>query len=182
MADETKAPNKIQALEQQLAEMRALLAQMQAGQAGNEAVRLLAERSAPVNNPNYNETSVFTYPEGERVRPKPTLRRDTFFCGMRQRNEELTPQEIDLFNAVDSTRRITGKNYGDWTAEVRRNGTSEELHVNVPAGSVDARMELPSLSAILSELLTGEVQKSAAEVQAELLAKVAELERRLAVA
>ena len=171
-------PTEIETLKAQIAQLQAMVIAQGAQQAGSDAVKLLAERSAPKENPNYVMVSPFA-PAGVE---KQTLSRPTFFCGARQREDELTPDEVALFNAITSDREVHGKMYGSWTAEVRRNGTQEELHVNVPAGSVDARMSLPSLLAVLGELVTGTVVKSPAEVQAELLAKVAELERRLAVA
>ncbi len=172
-------PTELEQMRKQLADMQSLVLALQAGSVGHEAVKVLADRSAPKENPNWTLVSPFTYPAGSN-KVKATLRRPTFFCGARQREDELTPEEVDLFNAITETRRVTGKSYGDWIAEIRRNGTAEELYVDVPAGSVDARMDLPSLKAILGEILTGTVQKSAAEVQADLLAKVAELERRIA--
>lgn len=181
MADMTTRNDRIAQLEAQIA---ALMAQVQASQAqqiGAEAVRVLAERSAPVNNPNYNPISPFTYPEGERVRPKPKLRRATYFCGARQRDDELTPEEIDLFNSFTESRSLP-KPYGTWSARLTRNGTQEELHVDVPVGSVDARMNLPGLLAILGELLTGDVQRSERDLIAQLQAEVAALKRQHAAA
>lgn len=180
MAEAPKV-DRISQLEQQIAALTAQLARQSSADMGVEAVRLLAERSAPINNPNYNEVSPFTYPEGEKGRAKPKLSRDTFFCGARQRDEELTPQEIDLFNAFTSSRSLP-KPYGSWTARLTRNGTAEELHVDVPAGSVDARMSLPSLAAILGELLTGDVQLSQQDLVAQLRAEVEELKRSVAAA
>ncbi len=160
-------------LRAQLNAYAAQLALMQAESPGNKALALLAERSAPRENPNYNHTSCFTYPEGESVRPKPTLSRDTFFCGPRCRNDELSPAEIDAFNAITTTRTARD---GTWTAEVRQNGTARELHIKVPSRTVDDRMNLPgSLLLILGELQYG---AKAVDPMA-LAARVAELEDTL---
>jgi hypothetical protein len=152
------------------AQMEALLRQQPAA----DALQLLAERSAPKQNPNYNEVSPFTYPEGERMRPKPKLQRSTFFCGGREREEQLTPTEIDLYNRFSTTHSARG---GTWTAELRQNGSAQELHINVPARSIDERMNLPNgLSLILLELLDGPAAADATR----LAERVAELEKKLA--
>jgi hypothetical protein len=157
------------------AELEALKAQKAAQSPGDRALELLATNSAPKDNPNYNEISAFTYPEGERVRPKPRLSRDTFFCGSRCRADELTPAEIDAFNAITSSKTVQKPN-GPWLAEVRQNGTAQELHIAVPSRTIDDRMGLPSLLLILTE-----IQGGAAAVDPLALAqRVAELEKKLA--
>jgi hypothetical protein len=155
MAKEQDAAAVIAEMREMLAAQAAQLAALQASNPGTAALALLAERSAPVNNPNYNETSVFTYPEGERVRPKPALTRATFFCGTRVRSDELTPQEIDAYNAITVSRTAR---HGTWTATVTQNGNEQELRVMVPSRTVDERMELPgSLLLILRELKDGKM-------------------------
>lgn len=104
------------------------------------------------------QVSVFSYPEGETARPKSRLMdrrgndRETIFCGARQREELLTPAEIDAFNAI--TENVSARD-GKWFARVRREGTKEYLWVHCPCADVDQRMELPSLLAILTELKSG---------------------------
>lgn len=104
------------------------------------------------------QISVFSYPEGDTARPKPILKdrrgnpRETIFCGARQREELLTPAEIDAFNAI--TDNVTARD-GKWLARIRREGQREYLWVHVPCVDVDQRMELPSLLAILMELKSG---------------------------
>lgn len=153
MAKEQDATAVIAEMREMLAAQAAQLAALQASNPGTSALQLLAERSAPRENPDYNEKSAFTYPEGERVRPKPALLRETFFCGSRVRAEDLKPSEIDAFNAIGSSR--TARN-GTWTATVTQNGTAQELRVMVPSRTVDERMDLPgSLLLILRELAGG---------------------------
>ena len=124
-------------------------------------------------NPDYNEVSPFTYPEGQLVRPAPKLRRKTYFCYAQQREETLSPQEVDAFNAI--TRSCTAQD-GRWTATVQRDGTEEKLHVFVPNKNLDDRMGLPSLLLILRELKDG---KAAVDTE-HLAERVAELEAQLA--
>lgn len=123
-------------------------------------------------NPNYPEKSPYTYPEGERARPKPRLSRKTFFNGARERDDFLTPEEVDLYNAITETR--TTRN-SLWKAEVKQNGSAQELWVSVPAASVDARMDLPALVSILRELATG-APSDEASLMKELKALREELE------
>lgn len=140
---------------------------------GDAALQLLAERTAPKENPNYNERGAFTHREGERHKPKARLTRPTFFGGGRQREDELTPAEIEAFNAITQTRIARN---GLWKAEVRQNGSAQELHIDVPIKTADDRMTLPGLYAILTELQHGE---KAAD-PASLIQRVAELEAKLA--
>jgi len=174
MAKESMESAVIAEMREMLAAQAAQLAALQAQSPGTDALKLLAERSAPRENPDYNEVSVFTHPEGQRKRPKAELSRETFFCGSRVRGDELTPAEIDAFNAITVSR--TARN-GTWTAEVKQNGQAQQLYVTVPSRTVDERMELPgSLLLILRELRDG-----AASVDPMSLAQeVAQLKERLA--
>jgi hypothetical protein len=102
--------------------------------------------------------SAFSYPEGDTARPKPRLvdqlgiDRETIFCGARQREDQLTPEEILAFNNITEDCTARG---GTWFARVKREGRKEFLWVHVPCVDVDERMELPSLLQILLELKEG---------------------------
>lgn len=104
--------------------------------------------------------SSFSYPEGDIARPKPVLKdakgnpRETIFCGARQMESTLTPAEIDGFNAIKESCEARG---GSWFARVKASGKgkSEVLWVHVSCADIDDRMELPSLTAILTELASG---------------------------
>ena len=116
--------------------------------------------------------SAFSYPEGDKARPKPPLRRETFFNGVREEEDSLTPTEIELYNRFEGTR--TARN-GMWTAEVKRNGSSEQLIINNQPRTLDGRQALPAISLILRELLEGQEA-----VNPDTLAqRVAELEARI---
>ena len=106
---------------------------------------------------------------------KPLLRRKTYFVGAEMQDDLLTVEEVELFNRVD---RSTTARSGKWTAVVKQNGSTEELHVMVPHKEIDQRMELPSLKLILRELLDG---KEAADPDS-LVRRVLELEQKLAAA
>lgn len=114
--------------------------------------------------------SAFSYPEGDVKRPKPTLSRETFVNGGRQREDQLTPLEIDAYNSV---RRSCSARNGLWTAEIRQNGTKPQLHITLPTGS-DTRPHEP-IALICRELNDG----PAAVDPLSLAARVAELEAKL---
>ena len=140
------------------------------GQANATAMRQSLRRE----NPNYNEVSVFTYPEGEMARPKPKLTREVLFCGQRAHEDQLTPAEIELFNRFDQSK--TARN-GTWEADILRRGKRELLVINLPVKGLDRLMELPNgLSLILLELLDG----AAAADPISLIRRVEELEKKLA--
>jgi len=153
-----------------------------------EATRALTEQTARTirqSNAYTPEISAYSYPEGNVARPKPILSdakgapRETFFCGIRQEESLLTPDEILAFNKITSPRTSRG---GTWRADIQHAGMgAERLLVQVPNQSISDRMELPSgLRLILLELeagqeaidplrLTDEIQKLQATV-AQLIA------------
>lgn len=107
-------------------------------------------------NVTHPHISVFSYPEGDIARPKPKLARPTWFNGVREEEDRLTPSEIDGYNALKQPLSSRG---GAWRAEIKlpkAMGGTEELYVWVPAASVDQRMQLPSLLLIQHELNTGQ--------------------------
>lgn len=168
-----KDATEIDALKAQLAAMQeqmAALAQPKADP-GLEAVKLLAERSAPKEDPNYIERGPFTRADGS----KPRLTRPTFFLGARQRDDQLTPDEVEAFNAITASRTARD---GRWVADVRQNGSTSELWIEVPAKTQDDRQDLPALLMILLELQGG----PRATDPLALAQRVAELEARLAAA
>lgn len=110
-------------------------------------------------------------PDGEKDHPRPALRRKTLWIGVPLQRDELTKEEITLFNSVE--HNLTARN-GTWTAELKNAGL--ELHINFPNATVDERMDLPSMRAVMTELLGGD---RAVDTDS-LLARVAELEKKLA--
>lgn len=141
--------------------------------AGDLRQILLDQRKAmKPENDQHPGISAFSYPEGDQARPKPALRRKTFFNGTIQRVDELTAVEAELYNRFDATRTART---GMWTAQVRRNGSEEELWILTEPHTLDGRQSLPELSLILRELLDG---KAAAD-PASLALRVAELEAQI---
>ena len=98
------------------------------------------------------EISAFSYPEGDRDRPKPSLTRKTYFCGVEERADRLTPAEIDSYNAIVTPRRARRDR---WAADIKRNGLRDELWISVPMETYNERVELPALILILHELNGG---------------------------
>lgn len=104
-------------------------------------------------NPYHPEISAFSYPEGDRERPKPKLRVPTYFCFIEEREDRLTPAEIDGYNKLTDYREARG---GTWKAEIKRNGQKEALFVTVPFETETERYALPSLVLIQHELAGGQ--------------------------
>lgn len=123
-------------------------------------------------NDRHPEISAFSHPEGNLKRPKPSLRRKTYFNGIQEQDDSLTPMEIDLYNRFGETRLARR---GMWKADVRRNGSEDELWILTEPHTLDGRQGLPPLVSVLRELLDGE---EAANPE-KLFARVADLEARL---
>lgn len=142
--------------------------------AGDLRELLQAQRKAmKPENEQHPGISAFSYPEGDQARPKPLLRRDTIFMGIRQREESLTPAEIELFNRFTVTKTARG---GRWEAKIKLLDGAETLFVTcAEARTLDGRQSLPSLELILRELHDG----AAATDPATLSARVAELEAQI---
>lgn len=153
-----------------------------------EATKQLTEQTSRTirhSNAYTPEISAYSYPEGNVARPKPILSdkkgnpRETFFCGIRQEESLMTPEEILAFNRITTPKTSRG---GTWRADIQNAGMGlERLLVQVPNQSINERMELPSgIRVILLELeagqeatdplrLTEEIQKLQATV-AQLIA------------
>lgn len=129
-------------------------------------------RALKPENARHPDVSAFN-PKGERDFPRPPLRRKTFWIGVPLQASELSAEEIELFNSIEHP--MTARN-GTWTAELKNAGT--ELHINFPNATIDERMDLPSMKVLMTELIGG-----ARSVDPDsLLARVAELEKKLATA
>jgi|SRR5262245_38291868 len=72
---------------------------------------------------------------------KPALARPTYFCFVKQSEDQLTVGEIHDFNAI--TQDCSARN-GTWWAKFKQNGSESELHIFVPSKSIDERMDLPN--------------------------------------
>lgn len=126
-----------------------------------------ASRTVTHSNPNHEHKSAFSYPEGDLKRPKPKLQRETYLNGHREAEDDLTPAEIDAYNAI--THSCEARD-GRWTAVVK----GKRLIIDVPSKTPDDRMDLPNgLVLILLELAKG---KRAADPM-EMAARIAALEK-----
>ncbi len=110
------------------------------------------KRTVRQSNAEYPGISVFSHPEGELAHPKDRLKYQTYCVGQKQSEEQLTPQEIDLFNAFTSSKEVPSKR---WKAELTQNGSATRLSVTFPARTNDDLATLPPLTQILAELLYG---------------------------
>jgi hypothetical protein len=171
--------------------MTALLTQV-------EKLTQTAQRGVRHENPHYEDVSVYTVdpkcdlcktgglhfinedPIGKKAHPRPTMKYEFMFCQGLVMADWLTIPEVELVNQFMHDK--TSRN-GAWTASVDRNGTKVRLVVDVPFRGLDTRHDLPSLSAILVELLYGESLADPSQAIAliqQLQRKVDDLEARLA--
>jgi hypothetical protein len=125
--------------------------------------------------------SPFSYPEGDVARPKPTFHQQVFYNGHHEELDQLTPAEIDAYNALSRSlagpeARRTARN-GTWEARISRN--NDQLQIFVPCKTQEQLQNLPpSLILIIRELMDGKTIDPTdllSQVDA-LRARVAELE------
>lgn len=170
--DEQDSPPATPSIE----EVVARLADIQAQQLAFQQQSLAEERRIrPKENSNHPAISAFSYPEGNLKKPKPTLRRATYWPrGVKQSEDLLTPEEIEAFNAF--THNCTARD-GSWTATITRSGTTEILVIDAPVKTPDDRMNLPNgLLLILTELREGPASVDVGT----MAARLARLEQQLA--
>ncbi len=137
-----------------------------------------SRRSVRHSNADHEHKSAFSYPGGDLKQPKPRLQtpdgrlRETYFNNHIQSVDELTPLEIDCFNAIqaDCTARDE-----QWRARIDQSG--RRLRVDVPSYTADQRSDLPSLVEILTELAQG----PKAVTPLDMIQRIAELERLVKV-
>lgn len=154
-------------------DLRAILASQ------TEATKSLVESARPVrhSNPDHTHVSAFSYPEGDLKRPKPTFingangrPREVFFNHHRENPDDLTPAEIDAYNAITKSCEARG---GRWKAEVKSNA----LYVTIPSYTSDDRQDMHNgLVLNLRELADG---PKAVDL-VDLVSEVAELRKQLA--
>jgi len=137
--------------------VESLVSAAMAGQANtaDAITKLIAEqgRTTLKSNAQHPGISAFSHPEGDVARPKDKLNMDTYHCGVRLREDTLTPAEIELLNALDSDRECRG---GKWKVEIQKTGSRPRRLLWMPIKTMDDRASLPeSLSIILLELATG---------------------------
>jgi hypothetical protein len=139
--------------------------------AQTEAQKALIEQTRPVrhSNPDHAHVSAFSYPEGDLKRPKPAFLagkngrpRDVYFNNHRESVEDLTPAEIEAFNAITASCEARE---GRWTATVKPNA----LFVNIPSFTADDRGEMHNgLVLNLRELAEGPKAVDMASLAAEV--------------
>ncbi len=134
-----------------------------------------ARRTHRHSNADHTHVSVFSHPEGDLKRPKPKLQtpdgrpRETFFNNHSQTLDDLTPLEVECYNAIQADCTARG---GRWIAKIDQDG--RRLRVQVPSFTIDELNDLPkSLVEILTELAQG----PKAVTTLDLIAQVAELTR-----
>jgi hypothetical protein len=147
-------------------DIKAILAQQA------ESTKELVQASRPMrhSNPAHEHKSAFSHPEGDVKRPKARLTRETYMNNHRESEDDLTPFEIDAYNAIQHPCEARD---GTWTVRFNRN----RMFIDVPSFTQDDRMNLPNgLVLILRELSHG----AKAADPSEMLLRIAALEAQIA--
>jgi hypothetical protein len=105
------------------------------------------------SNAQHPGISVFSHPEGEVARPKPRLNMESWQCGVRLSEDQMTPAEITLMNDINTDRETRG---GLFRIQIQTMGNRTRRMLWHPSKTTDERASLPeSISLILLELATG---------------------------
>jgi hypothetical protein len=163
------------------AQLDAMKAQYELQAKGNaDAVR----RSLQPSNDTHPAISAYSYPEGNVLRPKPKLTRESYWVGHRISEDELNPLEIELLNQVKAGRYHGGK----WLVKENTDdtGTTRRVEVWFPTKDIDHRMEVPhsadpvmtGMALMLQEMVSGQAPVASL---GPLHARIQELEAQLAV-
>lgn len=143
----------------------------------NTAAQAEKVRVVRHSNADHEHKSAFSYPEGDLARPKPRhvtpdgRARQVFFNGARESEEQLTPAEIDAYNAITESREAKD---GRWKAVIDQNG--KRLLITVPSFTPDDRGDVPPLILVLRELALG----AKAADPSQMAARLAALEQAMA--
>jgi hypothetical protein len=125
--------------------------------------------------------SVFSYPEGDLKHPKPRLDCDTIFCGHRQREDNLTPEEIIAANALGDGQVYEARS-GFWKAHKGKNGTKDILIIHCDeAVDRDRARDLPPMLHVLVELKNGPQAVDLAALTRQLNAMKLQLDQAVGV-
>lgn len=123
---------------------------------------IAAAKEPPKSNPNYVEQSVYA-PLGV---PKVAQTRRYFWKNAEVDWRLITPDEAALFEqlqpgqyhvvSVVNTQGGPMRERAQWVVRHRTDGNTTELFIDFPAADSDQRASLPSMKAMLKEMVTGE--------------------------
>ena len=137
---------------------------LQLVEAQNEMVRA-QQRTVRLSNARGSGVSPFSHPEGDEDHPKAKLDRETWFCGTRQEEALLKPEEIDAFNSL----QVSKVWHGDpkFGVEV----TPKRRFIMLPHISIDERMNMaPNIPLMVREISSGEDAIDPIKMEAEIRA------------
>ncbi len=160
----------------------------QQGEQGQKAVELLLA-AQPLRSLELMQTPRISHynPLGDRDHPRPALvdaagkPRKTLFCGsdLTDMQDRMTREEIEALNAITQDCELQ-KPGGKWTARIRHNGTTEELHIELPMGNKDVYLHFPPVLQICQELKMGKKLVDLNNVFATMIAHSADPEAFIA--
>ena len=135
------------------------------GQAVATTIAQHDEKIRPFEVTRTSGRSAFNPRAGEAGYKKPSLTRDTYFCGHQEDPKRLTPEEVALYNKITRPGRYHNRRW-----EVILTGDDQDpeakrvLDIRIPCKEINDRMEMPnSLVAILKEIIEEAEKRDAAE-------------------
>lgn len=132
-------------------------------------------------NAEHPGVSAYSYPEGDKARPKPSLRCTTTICGHQFKKDAvdtLTPAEVDLLNKLDAGTYHVTKADGSrmkLTSEFVRNseGALQEIRISWPCKNEHRHNHL-SMVSYLQQAIDGAIPS-----HDEMMAEIARLKLEL---
>lgn len=118
-------------------------------------------------NPSSNThpgISAFSYPEGDRARPKPTFKAaEVYENGVPLREDQLTPQEIDSYNAVIALLPRAGDKRLAWGGKLiaERSINGHRVTVTFPCKSVEDQARANTMTIVQRNLCLAEGEAAA---------------------
>lgn len=135
-------------------------------------------------NPNeltHNGVSAFSYPEGDKARPKPKLSvTEVYENGTPLREDMLTPQEIDSYNSVMAMIPKAGDRLLAWDGQLKaeRTDSGRRVYITFPTRSVEDQTRANTFTILQRNLLLTDGE--AAANPNTLIEQMAEMKRQIA--
>lgn len=138
---QTKIDPNIQMAES-IARLAEALAKQGGGLTAEQFAKTLENERKAINpsNPFHPGISAFSYPEGDRARPKPQLAVEEFYeNNVRLTEEQLTPEEIDSYNAVVALLPRAGDMRSNWDGRLvaQRSRNGRRVLITFPTRSIE---------------------------------------------
>lgn len=139
----------------QLKEVMSELVKVQAD-AQLQAMREIAERDQR-DDLNFPRVSVYSYPEGDKARPRPVFKCPVFWNGFDLDWDTTTAAELELINRLEpgdyTFRRIDGRTLEKVAIVGERNASGQLSKLSVDFPTKEHRDTLPSMLSMLMDIV-----------------------------